>query len=102
MQTGSAFILMPSFFGAAPSSTTVPLTVPALAVSTFCPAEAPAGAVGSADLFDVSCPPPHATIVVASAAASVPSQAFRKRIEDSSSKKDSRQNSHLFYLASPA
>src|SRR5438046_929452 len=37
-QTGSAFILIASFFGAVPSRTTVPFTSPAVAVSTFCPA----------------------------------------------------------------
>jgi hypothetical protein len=53
-QTGSAFILIASFFGAVPSKFTTPLTVPATAVSTFRAPGVAAGADGSADLFDVS------------------------------------------------
>jgi hypothetical protein len=37
-QTGSAFILIASFFGTAPSIITTPFTSPAVAVSTFWPA----------------------------------------------------------------
>jgi hypothetical protein len=54
MQTGSAFILIASFFGAGPSSVTTPFTSPAVAVSTFCPAGAADGDEGSADLLEVS------------------------------------------------
>jgi hypothetical protein len=54
MQTGSAFILIGSFFGAVPSIVTVPVTLPAFAVSTFCPDGVPAGEDGVADVFDVS------------------------------------------------
>ena len=39
----------------------MPFTSPAVAVSTFWPAGAPAGDDGSADVLDVSWPPPHAT-----------------------------------------
>src|SRR6266550_9563688 len=81
MQTGSAFILIASFFGAVPSSATLPLTSPAVAVSTFCPAGVPAGALGSADVLDVSLLPPHATTVAARAAAAALIQTFRKRID---------------------
>ena len=80
MQTGSAFILMGSFFGETPSSDATPFTSPAVAGSTFWP-PAPAAATGSADLLDVSWLPPHATMVVASANPRIPTQAFRRRIE---------------------
>ena len=66
-QTGSAFILMSAFFGATPSSATVPFTSPAVAASTFFPPP-PAAAAGAADVLDAdSLPPPHAATDAASA-----------------------------------
>src|SRR5689334_18458652 len=88
MQTGSAFILIASFFGAVPSSATVPFTSPAVAVSTFWPAGVPAGAAGSADVLDASLFPPQATIDPASAIVSAPAQAVRRRIDLSSTRND--------------
>src|SRR5438067_6162640 len=85
-QTGSAFILIPSFFGAVPSSVTMPFTLPAVAVSTRWPDGVAAGDDGSADLFELP-PPPHATSVVASVIPSTPTRAFRRRIEHSSHKR---------------
>src|SRR5207245_7372176 len=61
-------------------SVTVPFTSPAVAMSTFWPAGVPAGAVGSADLFEVDWPPPQAT----DANRAIPSaliQTFRRRID---------------------
>src|SRR5438132_1129472 len=83
-QTGSAFILIASFFGAVPSRTTVPFTSPAVAVSTFCPAGVPAGAPGSAEVLDASLFPPHATIDPANAKPIAPTQTCRRRIDLSS------------------
>jgi hypothetical protein len=84
-QTGSAFILIASFFGAVPSMVTVPATFPAFDVSTFMPPGVPDGAAGSADLFAGSLPPPHAITVAASARAMVPNfapkQTFRRCID---------------------
>src|SRR5262245_54066382 len=101
MQTGSAFILIASFFGAVPSSETVPLTLPAFAVSTFCPDGAPAGDEGVAELLDVSWPPPHAVIDAATAQPRTTTQAFRRRIDLSCIKKDAKPKSNpIFYLAS--
>src|SRR6476660_4133161 len=90
MHTGSAFILIGSFFGAVPSSVTVPLMSPAVAVSTFWPAPAPAGAAGAADVLDVSLLPPHAASDAAIATPRTPAQTFRKRIDISSGKKTNR------------
>src|SRR5436309_337399 len=81
MQTGSAFILIGSFFGTIPSTVTLPVTSPAVAVSTFCPAAVPAGAPGSADVLDVSLLPPQATSDPASASPSALAQTFRRRID---------------------
>src|SRR5689334_23746671 len=74
--TGSAFILITAFSGAAPSRTTVPLIEPAFDVSTFCPPEAPAD--GVAEVLEVSCdPPPHAATDTATASPSACIQTFR-------------------------
>jgi hypothetical protein len=55
---------MRAFFGAIPSSVTVPWTSPAMDASTFNPVGVPDGDDGS---FDVLLPPPpHATTAVAS------------------------------------
>src|SRR5579872_4207208 len=87
MQTGSAFILIGSFFGTVPSTETVPVTLPAVAVSTFWPAPAAAGALGAAEVLDVSCLlPPHATSEAASTTPNALIQTFRRRIEISSEK----------------
>src|SRR5262245_64339096 len=79
-QTGSAFILMASFAGAMPSSVTVPVMLPAVAASTFCPSGVAAGADGSADWFEVP-PPPQAATVAASVRLSADTQTFRKNID---------------------
>src|SRR5919199_6289160 len=81
MQTGSAFILIASFFGATPSSETTPFTLPACDLSTFWPDGVPAGAEASPDLFEVSWLPPHAVSSVASATVTLPTQTLRRRIE---------------------
>src|SRR5207253_2197286 len=81
VQTGSAFILIGSFFATVPSTVTLPLTSPAVAVSTFCPAGVPAGPPGSADVLDVSLLPPHAMSDPASASPSALAHTFRRRID---------------------
>ena len=82
MQTGSAFILMGSLAGAVPSSIAIPVTLPAVAVSTFCPAGA---ADGDDGFSDVLCsPPPHAATDAAIAKPRVYCQMFRRRIDLSS------------------
>src|SRR6185436_4701677 len=91
MHTGSAFILITSFFGRAPSTFTTPFTSPAVAVSTFWPDGAADGDEGSADLLDVSWPPPQASVFTASAIPSRLTQAFRKRIRSLLNKKDTVQ-----------
>jgi hypothetical protein len=80
-QTGSAFILMASFFGAIPSIVTTPFTSPAVAASTFIPAGAAADEAGKADLLEGSLPPPHATTDAARVIPSPYTQTFRKRID---------------------
>jgi hypothetical protein len=66
-----------------PSSATVPVTDPAFAVSTFCPAGVAAGEEGVADVLGVSVPPPppHAATDAASVTPRIPTQAFRRRID---------------------
>src|SRR5205823_805095 len=86
-QTGSALILIGSFFGAVPSSITIPLMSPAVAVSTFWPAGVAAGDDGGAEVLELPPPPPHATTDAASARPSVPTHMFRRRIEVSSREK---------------
>ena len=95
MQAGSAFILIASFFGTAPSTVTVPVTLPAVAASTFWPAAVPAGDSGVADVLDVSLLPPHATIDAASARPTVLTQKFCRRIEHSSEEDDSKYPAKL-------
>jgi hypothetical protein len=69
-QMGSAFILMAAFFGAIPSSVTVPLTLPAVDESTFMPDGVADGDEGSFDVFEVVLsPPPHAATEAASVTA---------------------------------
>jgi hypothetical protein len=70
---------MAAFFGAMPSSVTVPFTSPAVAVSTFCPVGVAEGEDGSLDVLDVPLfPPPHAATVAASV---MSPKAFRKCID---------------------
>src|SRR5262245_26185316 len=101
MQTGSAFILMASFFGAVPSNETLPFTLPAFAVSTFWPPAAAGAAAGvPAVLAGSELPPPHAATDAASAMPRTPTQAFRRRIRPLL-KKDVSENNSLFYLFFP-
>src|SRR5216684_2697614 len=79
MQTGSAFILMSAFFGAAPSSATVPVTSPAVAGSTFSPEP---DVVAGADVLPASLlPPPQAATDAASANPIPHNQTFRRRMD---------------------
>ena len=67
-QTGSAFILIGSFFGAVPSSDDRALDVAGRRRVDLLAAAAAAGDGGSADVLDASwLPPPHAATVAASA-----------------------------------
>src|SRR6476660_2552265 len=81
MHFGSAFILMGSFFGATPSIVTAPVTLPAVAGSTFSPPPA-AGVAAGVDVLE-DPPPPHAAIDAASATARIPTHTSRTRIEHS-------------------
>jgi len=58
--------LIAAFFGAIPSSVTVPLTSPAVPVSTFNPEGVADGADGSLEVLDVLLFPPHAATEAAS------------------------------------
>jgi len=55
------------------------LIEPAFDVSTFCPPAAPLDE-GVADVFEVSCDPPHAATETATATPSACIQTFRKRM----------------------
>jgi len=73
---------MSAFFGTAPSTITIPFTVPAVAVSTFCPAPAPLGDDAGDDELDVPElePPPHAT-AMATLKPRAQTHTFRRRID---------------------
>src|SRR6186997_682058 len=74
-----------------PSIMTMPLTSPAVAVSTFRPDGVAAGAEGSDEVFEL-LPPPHAATEAASARPRAPTQMFRRRIDVSSHEKDQKYN----------